>query len=876
MDDCFDGIDCRSKCDPILMKVLRSAMDIALEKVQPKDGPIKFLNGSSKFYELAAILVDGGFSIVQEEGEIPVRRRKKILSDLEEMRQWLYGRVEVMQMFIIEKNKELMDRFENEIKLRKIMEMKEKELALLHEKVKLERRQGDVDCPLSNEAMQEGEITELKYSLDLEDADLEKSKATKSSEDEFYCQGHNFFGFKPMTDALMPEGNKIIQQMTSDSDILKRTLDFTFGKVHSTKVPILEKQWRHTIETKVLSVLIKGFVDDIQQKFNANLRERKSNIQFGFTDDKWTELIMQMTMLREELDAFSSRDSFKLGTLDKNDGLGPLTNICTSVSDPLPEFTCYEPGEDKKTTGSHYIAEMIKSHEAIIRKQHKDLSWSTGEKPLGKGSSLLKRKRESDSLERRMQECTSRLDRLISWSHGLVDENDVQVLEPFQKKPNSLLGGEEHMGSHYVEELKDEIRRLKGEAEDSCLQNSMMEQVYLLLCQGLVKDFNAKVSSYGSQIRNHANRLSSMDFTDKNEDRAAGNQPDRSGDETKILEYILREDILKVFMTEMINLLKQEKDAYEIENLIREDIHNLVITEAVKDVIFLSKEAEGQGRLSTSEDIPSSARNWGIEGEETLIQVLDSVFKCLELEEDLVLSASSEIEQHSVNHYLEIFRTEERDEREAIQWLLDANESILSSVNIKLAKALKQLITSKELLMDLERGLGLYPDDNGEDNNNATVVIEGDENMQPSCQLDGDNRSEKPNQSDNAFSSLRRFQQVLSDFEDMIIGSLEKKCLRIEELKQQLHELVHPVASLRKRKQLYKKAFITRCQNLHLAETEVDLLGDQVNALLEILEKIYLVLSKNSSALSCQFEVSDIVRLIKKELADAVACTPKN
>lgn len=135
---------------------------------------------------------------------------------------------------------------------------------------------------------------------------------------------------------------------------------------------------------------------------------------------------------------------------------------------------------------------MIKSHEAIIRKQHKDLSWSTGENPLGKGSSLLKRNRESDSLERRMQECTSRLDCLISWSHGLVDENDVQVLESFQKKPNSVLGGEEHMRSHYVEELKDEIRRLKGETEDSCLQNSMMEQVYLLLCQGLVKDFNQR------------------------------------------------------------------------------------------------------------------------------------------------------------------------------------------------------------------------------------------------------------------------------------------------------------------------------------------------------------------------------------------------
>lgn len=785
MDDSFDVIDCRSRCDPIVMEVLRSAMDTALEKVQPKDGPIKFLNGSSKFYELAVILVDGGFSIVQEEREIPVRRRKKILSDLEETRQWLYGRIEVMQMLVIEKDKELMDRIENEMQLRKVLEMKEKELALLHEKVKLERTKGDEVFLLSNDAIQEeGEITvdHEVYSMKqkLEDADLEKFQGMKSSEDEFYCKGNSFFGFKPMRDTLMPEQNKIIQQMTSDSDILKRTLDFTFGTVHSTKVPILEKQWRYTIETEVLSVLIKGCVDDIQQKFNANLRKRKSNVQFGFLDDKCNELITQMTMLREELDAFSSRDGFKMRRLNKNDGLGPLTTICRSVSDPLPEVGHYQPGEDKNIVGSHYVAKMIKSHEAIISKQQKDLSWSTREKPLGKGSSLLKRNRESDSLERRMQECTSRLDCLISWSHGSVDEKDIQVMDSFQKKPNFVLGGEEQIRSHYVEELKDEIRRLKGEAEDSYLQNSMMEEVFLLICQNLVKDFNAKVSSYHSQIRNHANRLSSMDFTDKNEDRAAGNQPDRSGDETQILEYILREDIHKVFISELINSLKQEKDAYEIENLIREDIHDLVITEAVKDVIFLSKEAKGQGHLSTSsDDIPSSARNWGIDGEETLIQVLDSVLKCLELEEDLVLSASSEIEQHSVNHYLEIFRTEERDEREAIQWLLDADESILSSVNTKLAKALKQLLTSKELLMDLERGLGLCPpDDDDEDNNNATVVIEGDENTQPSSQLDGDNRSEKPNQSDNAFSSLRRFQQVLSDFEDMILASLEKKCVR--------------------------------------------------------------------------------------------------
>ncbi|CAH9093476.1 unnamed protein product [Cuscuta epithymum] len=328
----------------------------------------------------------------------------------------------------------------------------------------------------------------------------------------------------------------------------------------------------------------------------------------------------------------------------------------------------------------------------------------------------------------------------------------------------------------------------------------------------------------------------------------------QSGDkETKILESELQLDIHKVIMSEMMNSLKMEKCDYEIQNMIREEIHAFVITEVVKH------SASDHSKEDEIPPLPSSARKWENNEEENLIQVLDSVLRCLEMEEDLVVSASSEIEQHSVNHYLEIFRTEEREEREAIQWLLDSDESILSSVNIKLAKALKQLLTSKELLLDLEQGLGLYPDGEGDDKDNNNNVDE-DERLS-SCRLsDG-----------NPFSSLRRFQKVLTDFEDTVLASLEKKCLRIEKLEQQLEELEHPVVSLKRREQLYKKAFIARCHSLHFAENEVDLLGDQVESLLQFLGKIYRKLSKYSS--SCHFEVSDIVRLIKKEIADTVVCT---
>ncbi|KAL6126473.1 hypothetical protein ACLB2K_074522 [Fragaria x ananassa] len=74
------------------------------------------------------------------------------------------------------------------------------------------------------------------------------------------------------------------------------------------------------------------------------------------------------------------------------------------------------------------------------------------------------------------------------------------------------------------------------------------------------------------------------------------------------------------------------------------------------------------------------------------------------------------------------------------------------------------------------------------------------------------------------------------------------------------------VSSLRKEESLYREAFRRRCHDLWKAETEVDLLGDQVDVLLGLLEKIYTILYPYSPVLQQYFEVSDILELIKKEL----------
>ncbi|XP_023729491.1 WPP domain-associated protein [Lactuca sativa] len=113
--------------------------------------------------------------------------------------------------------------------------------------------------------------------------------------------------------------------------------------------------------------------------------------------------------------------------------------------------------------------------------------------------------------------------------------------------------------------------------------------------------------------------------------------------------------------------------------------------------------------------------------------------------------------------------------------------------------------------------------------------------------------------------------RIKLDFELQKIQNKISKCciqnaIRLEHIKQQVKSILGSVATIKKEELIYKKAFARRCQNLLLAETEVDLLGDQVEALQDLLGKIYYVLVKNSSVLSYNCEVMDILKLIERKL----------
>lgn len=824
MEDLFGHIECRSKSDLIVMRILRSAMDKAHEKLQSNDGPIEFLHERSTFYELAAILVEGGLSIVQEETYILEGSSDKILSDLTEIRHWLQGRIRDMKRLIVQKDMELSERLANECKLREALELKERELGCLHEtKIEPERIKNNED-----EATDEGDISRLKSSVDQQVFNIKQKledekkiltterrtrtsrcsspnlsfdfldKEINGSSDDTCLRIERFSNANPMSESSRPnDQNVLIRRMSSDIDILKETLDLAFGRMHSVEVLPLEKQWRWTAEKDIESILVKGFITDLRGMFDAELKNR-----VGFLKESWSEFVEEMMK-----NFFTRNDSSTCSTVKR------------TVSEPLPDLS-YGGNllEDSPVDRSHHMAEVIKNHESIIRKHHQEWSWLTREVvQRERSSSLMKRDNDDTPPERRVHE-----------EKMTIPEPDIETNRSF-------------------ESLEVEIEGLKEERDMLCLQITVMEDFYELLFRGLLKD----ISGESCQNKNDGGRLSpntcSYDHVN------GGNECDTSvgeldasvsspilvhylestiredlhvvffretvkqwkekrrtitSDDLKscdsinqsrmdkgrtiscddilldsvLQEYIgslLKEDIYMVFFREMAEAWKSEKDAFAIESLIRDDVYQFVVAEAVKDSHFHVEKPDDQEGMRRS-------RKPETDGEESLIQKLDSLLESLEAEEeDMMLNSSSVMKEHSENNSSLILTCEEMDEFNAIEWLETEDESTFSSVSEKLERALHQLYTSKEVLVELEQSLEVA-DDPGDDYKQVesnSITSARHEKARSTIKQEDDQVSHTV-PCDNVIAMVVQLQLLLGNMEHMLHENLDTKCLRYSDFPQ--------------------------------------------------------------------------------------------
>ncbi|KAK0592951.1 hypothetical protein LWI29_028185 [Acer saccharum] len=859
MDDLFGmlGGSLRSSItDSTMMWIVHYAMDKAHGKVKSNGGVFQRLNEISKFYELAVIQLEGCMRFVQEEadGGSLETCHEKVLTDLTEIRDRLLGRLKESEQAILDKDRELLERLENELKLKQALELKEREL------VSLKDRDGD------------DEFCELMQSVDQQVLNIKQ-------------QPHE-------PDSSLIDDNKKIEQMGFDIHILKETMDHAFGKMQDaiflSELRPQEKKWRCTIEKETIAISIKGFLMDFKENFEVKQSEKQVSIGLS---DHMSHLIQEATCLRNELESLIDLSESQSKASNLECRIPPRARSLSegdSVDDSLKIFSSKVDDEEPEKDSS-LVAKMIKSHESIIRRKSEELNWLKREILREKGCSSSRKEMNPVSLKGRIQDVIIKLDNLIDCNRKLVQnfgdyggdhqEEEVSMQESDAKYredsgTNDLEDVWEKMITTSVsravdEQLHNEIRMLKQEKEDGNLLISIMEETYATIFEGLINEFYTELHacSLESLIKECTHEDFFKEIINERKEYVESNQietlireevcyvvcGEMVNDFCSALdcalvhcqdEYALREEVRTALFREMYEELNAGLHSYNIETLVKEDIYRIVLDEFIREIVSKSEEAkvtenvmdDSSFSIKSCEISEYSVKEevymvffrqvideWKMEIDacniESLIREEMHRFILVETVKEVSLSfmeaEAQRLDKTSENVLISAGNAggnlEGGEEESSIQNLQDTRlkcfkeEEHLDPVGMEHGELNEQLVTSMSVLSELGSSLG-------------TGVHDG-----KSCVCQQKYNAEfYTNRSDSVFTPILEFPQVFVNFETLAHLKLENNLSRLEEMKHQLDSLVELVFSIQKRELLYKEAFMRRCQNLQKAETEVN------------------------------------------------------
>ncbi|KAK9124270.1 hypothetical protein Sjap_013872 [Stephania japonica] len=247
------------------------------------------MNEKSRFCKLAVMQLEWCLKFVEETNNYyvvveSVYERERLVSDLTKTRDRVMRRLKETEFTILEKKDRLLiERFENEVKLWKALELRERKIMSLED-------QFDVHGGLIriDDEGRDGGFCELKNFVDEQFFNI---KQKPKEERMNFSKGKGTFS-----------GSELgFEKMGSDIDILKGTLDIAFrmmcNAISLFEVRLMEQQWRWAIERDTFYTVFNGFAKDVQDLF---LKGEKNNCLVMIVDNHF-QLIDDIANLFREL-----------------------------------------------------------------------------------------------------------------------------------------------------------------------------------------------------------------------------------------------------------------------------------------------------------------------------------------------------------------------------------------------------------------------------------------------------------------------------------------------------------------------------------------------------------------------------------------------
>ncbi|CAA0402670.1 unnamed protein product [Arabidopsis thaliana] len=445
-----------SMADSTMMLLVQQAMDKAHEKIKTKHGLLLRLNAISIFYELAVIQLESCLSFVGQETDKLESNHEEVVRDLREIKDRLHHRLLETEIAILEKDRQLLEMSENQESLRNVLESKETELVHLQD---LERKRFHSKI---GDFIKEDEFSELKSSVDQQVMNLRQKLETEYDE-------------------LRGETE---DPSAVDIDVLKGTMDLAFNKMHHaiflSELGPIEQSWRWSIERDSMALLIKGFMNGLEEKMEKVMIVVK-DYESDFKD--------RVGSIRRELECLESQSD----QIIVHRSSSPRSCVATAATISSSSSIDNEIGDDKEAkedreeeqdSSNFPVSKLIKSHESIIRRKSEELA------PPKIESIKRQKSCNGSSSKRAIDDIVSGLDSLMSLNtklfEHLFDDDDG---DRHEHHPEVVM--DDNLDDVWMKMQKNNSvfsDNAIEEKEDTEIRLMILEDTYLTLLKGLKAD----------------------------------------------------------------------------------------------------------------------------------------------------------------------------------------------------------------------------------------------------------------------------------------------------------------------------------------------------------------------------------------------------
>lgn len=419
---------------------------------------------------------------------------------------------------------------------------------------------------------------------------------------------------------------------------------------------------------------------------------------------------------------------------------------------------------------------------------------------------------------------------------GLLDKKKVEI-DCLASQVSEI---EERLAQHTLDEACQSkmIEDLKKSLEDANMEASVREEVY----NCIIKEF-----------------ISDVERNDDEKDMRSGIMQDS-------LAIVYKEAILEAEA-------KMRLDCGELSNM------QAITLQEVSGIIFREVRREMEVRLesfkrvclqqdeliaslkSERSDLENALAREAQDKDELKQKILE--FKAVISERDMIIVKEKEQSEKVLNKMNDLKVQQAQDEA-----LISQRNIELGKLKANLEDSLQKIYQYEDQIGKLTKMLELVQLDS------KSVLEERDK----TCLLLDAKDREYRKQIESAVHVIQEMTKAFVNLELRTTENMKWNNVRLENSTFQLGLLVKKVNVLRRTGLLYKQRLERRCSDLQKAEAEVDLLGDEVETLLGLLEKIYIALDHYAPILQHYPGVMEILKLVDRKLstecAKSICTTP--